>query len=163
MSEPQLVSEPKRRKGAKWGKDLPSAFTPEKITWPQYLAEKACERKAGKQGVKLVPRFWQDKEGVWAKEYKTQLVFANRLLKQFPPELVLKAFVSEAGAFYTTLGSDKFVKVVRGEARKAELAAAAVSSVEPARAEVVEPSLPAFSPPFISRRSVADRLRDLEA
>jgi hypothetical protein len=145
---------------ARWQKVMPSRYgATGLITWPQALAEAACERKAALQKVKLVPRFWL---GEWAREFRTQLNFANKLLNRFGLAPVRAAWEGERGKRISSLGSDILVGLVRREAEKAELVKehgrAALELPEP----IPMPDLPPRGVPFVSGKSIVEQLRELE-
>jgi hypothetical protein len=125
----------------------------------QWVAETMVERRAASQGVKLAPRFWQGEE--WGKEYKAQLALAGRLLKKYPVPAVLSALSSPAGRKFFSAASGGFVALVRAEASRLNAVAAHALKV-PSRTPPAPSGLPAFSPPFVSHKSVVDRLREME-
>ncbi len=59
------------------------------ITPAQRLTEIICDRIARDQGITLVPYFWNDK--YWAKMFRLQIVYANRLIKEYSYEAIFRA------------------------------------------------------------------------
>ena len=59
------------------------------ITPAQYLTEALCFLVARQRSLNLPDRFWEDKE--WAKFFRHQVTLANRLLKEYDIQAVLKA------------------------------------------------------------------------
>ena len=68
---------------------IQSKYTDKKISPAQYLAEIMCERRAQQLEVDLVDNFWQSEN--WKKYFQYQVISANKLLKKFPIEIILKA------------------------------------------------------------------------
>jgi len=59
------------------------------VTPAQYLTEALCFLVARQRGINLPDRFWESKE--WAKFFRHQVTLANRLLKKYDIDAILKA------------------------------------------------------------------------
>jgi hypothetical protein len=141
----------------KWPRSYKSAFGPEPVSFPQLLAEQACQRKAALRKEKLAPRFWL---GSWAKEFRAQLMMAYRVLKAVPEAAVRAAWNSTEGRKCTSLGSEYFRGLAQREAKR-QSSARERGPVLPEPLEVI-PSLPPAGVPFIAHKSVVERLREIE-
>ena len=58
------------------------------LSAPQKIVELICEKLAQKNGQQLTFRFWENKE--WKKFFIYQIIIANRLLKKYPPQVIIK-------------------------------------------------------------------------
>jgi len=59
------------------------------VTPAQYLTEALCFLVARQRGINLPDRFWESEE--WAKFFRHQVTLANRLLKKYDIDAILKA------------------------------------------------------------------------
>src|SRR5574343_468356 len=57
------------------------------ITAAQYVIECLCVLIAKREKKELKPYFWKDK--YWAKVFRNQITAANKLLKEYPVEVIL--------------------------------------------------------------------------
>lgn len=63
----------------------------------QFLAEKMCERRAAKEGIKLPQRFWILPR--WKREYAVQIIHANSLLKIYSIQAILDAIEKQKNTY----------------------------------------------------------------
>ena len=87
------------------------------ITPAQYIVEIICERIAKKHQKGLPYRFWEDEN--WAKIFKLQIILANRYLKQYTPETIIRGLNSKRAKNVFSLGA-KFIldSVFQDESKK---------------------------------------------
>lgn len=136
-----------------------SAYTFEDkgLTAHQRLAEIMVERLAASEQQTLPPRFWQNKDGRWAKEWKKQAIIAARLLKKFDAEAILKALRTQKGQKVWSLGAKWLLPLIETEQKKIQ---AYKERIEKEVTPICEPStLPPQSTPFIPGESLARRLQ----
>ncbi len=139
-----------------WEKVWKSKFKEDFVTLPAYLAELACERKAAHERIKLMPRFWQDEK--WAKEFKAQMIHANKVLKQYPEVAVIEAFKANPKCY--SLSAGWFLQAVRLKANQQKVIQNLVTtSPEPPSCF---PGLPEAASAFVGKTSLADKLREVE-
>lgn len=68
----------------------PSRYSPGGwVSAPQYITELICEKKAQKDQKELPIKFWEIKE--WRNYYRYQITLANKLLKEFPADVIIAA------------------------------------------------------------------------
>lgn len=68
---------------------MKSRYSPDKnVTHAQYITEIVCENKAFSQQKELPMQFWKFKE--WEKYFKRQIMWANKLLKQYSAEEIIR-------------------------------------------------------------------------
>lgn len=79
------------------GKDLPddvskykSPSTGEYVMAHQYIAEIMVARKAAKENKDLAYKYWNEQND-WAKEFRSQVGTAAKLLKKHPSSVIIKA------------------------------------------------------------------------
>lgn len=91
-----------------------SIFSPgKKIRAAQYITELICERKAkiDNNGQDLPNRFW--KLPVWRKYFQFQIIVANRLLKKFRDDAIIRALEDKRSYKTYSLNSPIFKKLVQ--------------------------------------------------
>jgi adenine-specific DNA methylase len=84
------------------------------ITAAQYITEYLCENLAKKDHKELYPQFW--KSAAWAKFFVFQCVLANRLLKKYPPEVIIRAIRLCSWAY--SLNTKKLKAKIEEEAKR---------------------------------------------
>ena len=78
-----------------------SKYTDQLVSAPQIIAEKICEKRANKEKKVLVDKFWNTDK--WKKIFIREVMLANRLLKIYSPNVILKALNSKELWWLTTL------------------------------------------------------------
>lgn len=78
-----------------------SNYTDQLVTAPQIIAEKICENKSKKEKKILGEKFWNTDK--WQKVFIKEVILANRLLKLYSPDVILKAIQSKELWWLTTL------------------------------------------------------------
>jgi len=67
-----------------------SPFTGEYVMQHQYIAEVIIKRKAEKDKVPLTFKFWNDKEHIYFKEFRSQVTQAAKLCKKHNAKVIVK-------------------------------------------------------------------------
>lgn len=81
-----------------------SPSTGDFCTSAQYVAELVCQKKATHEKVGTLPyKFWNLPK--WKKEYIRQVSLANKLIKEFGDEAVVKFIKSKSGSKTISLGA----------------------------------------------------------
>lgn len=124
------------------------------ITAAQYLAELMCERIAKKNKKELVPHFW--KTSLWKQTFCSQLLAANALLKLYEIKAITLALKENLHAL--SLRTKFLDPIIKDKQERLNREAAATPQV----IERVEPTNPFPAKPFIEKKSILDKLRDLE-
>jgi hypothetical protein len=68
-----------------------SPSTGEHVAEHQYLAELMVKRHADKKGHVLTYKYWNNKDDFWAKEYRSQVGEAAKLLKRYSIRAIINA------------------------------------------------------------------------
>jgi hypothetical protein len=99
-----------------------SKYTDRKLTAAQKIAEVICEKQATKRAEQLIYRFWNSPK--WEKEFKTQLFFANSLLKLYSLQAILAGLKDKRAYGVYSLGAafilDEIFKEEQAKLDKAE-------------------------------------------
>jgi hypothetical protein len=83
------------------------------ISAAQYITELICENKAKKDGKDLHYRFWVNKE--WSKYYRDQIATANKLLKNYSEQAVIKAIKSRDAQKIFSLRAPHLIPMIEQE------------------------------------------------
>jgi hypothetical protein len=80
-----------------------SRYSPDKdVTPAQYITELICEKKAAQQDSELPIQFWKLPE--WKSYYQFQIMLANKLVKKFPSDAIVRALMDSKAKRYYSLG-----------------------------------------------------------
>lgn len=74
-----------------------------KIEPAKFLVEMMCKRKALKDKVPFLPKFWQEER--WKGFYAQQIVAAHSLLKLYKPEVIVRALNNQKATWMYSLRS----------------------------------------------------------
>lgn len=86
----------------------PSRYSPQKwVTAAQYLTELICEKKAQTSGKELPIKFWEFDE--WKKYYKWQIGLANKLIKKYDPDALIRALKANKRIYSLRYPFDKII------------------------------------------------------
>jgi hypothetical protein len=85
------------------------------VSAAQYITEIICERKATKDKLDLHYRFWLQKS--WAMFYRNQIASANKLVKQYPPQAIIKALNSDVGRKIYSLRAPHLVGMIEQQVK----------------------------------------------
>lgn len=88
-----------------------SKYTDKQVTSAQLIAERLCELIAAKKKQTLIQQFWQD--DIWKKTFTWQVILANRLLKKFSAEALLKALKLPEHRNIVSLATQRYQQSVR--------------------------------------------------
>jgi hypothetical protein len=128
-----------------------SRYTDKLITAAQYLAEMMCERQAKKEKKDLCKQFWNT--DYWIRPFKTQLRFANQLLKIYSCEAITNALKSNQGKNIYSLNAKWLDPLIREEQRKIDSRIPEVKKVEETPI-ITNVSRPVFKP----KKTILDEL-----
>jgi hypothetical protein len=89
----------------------PSKYSNTKtVSAAQYITEIICEHKAIREKRDLHFRFWLNKE--WAKFFRDQIATANKLVKKYPANAIIKALNSNQGLKIYSLRAPHLVGII---------------------------------------------------
>lgn len=126
------------------------------ITPAQYLAERICEKKAASLKLTLPTKFWLTE--TWKQEFIFQVVYANKLLKQFSIEAILAALKSPKSKYCVSLGPQGGLrKIIKAEQTRLDSAPKQEEATHACISPVYEPPPQGFTP----QQSTASKLKDL--
>jgi len=123
-----------------------SKYTDRKLTAAQKIAEVICEKQALKKAEPLFFRFWNSPK--WEKEFKTQLFFANSLLKLYSPQAILTGLKDKRAYSVHSLGASFILdEIFKEEQEKLDKAEEAFKKAPPPEEKkvVVEKPRPKFN------------------
>lgn len=97
----------------------PSKYSPGGwVTPAQYISEIVCENKAAASGISLPIKFWELDE--WSKYYRGQIPSANKLLKKYRAESIVKALRTWKGKKIHSLRAPWLVDLIKEEEKVAD-------------------------------------------
>jgi hypothetical protein len=85
------------------------------VSAAQYITEIICENKAKQQKEDLHYRFWVSKK--WASYYRNQIASANKLVKQYDPEAIVKALKSDKAKKIYSLRAPHLIAIIEEQAK----------------------------------------------
>lgn len=149
---------PKRSKKSKY----PSRYVAGGwVSAPQYATELACEAKARSENKELPLNFWEIES--WAKYFKSQIPAANKLLKKYSEEAVIKALLSSKGKKIYSLRAPWLIDLIEEEQKKVDNKAAAIEQVEVKEyEEIVQMDFTASVLKRLAPKGVLSKLRELD-
>ena len=83
------------------------------VTPAQYITEILCENKAKKEKRDLSFRFWVNKE--WSAFFRNQIATANKLIKIYPPQCIIRALKNPAAEKIYSLRAPHLVPIIQSE------------------------------------------------
>jgi hypothetical protein len=83
------------------------------VTPAQYITELLCENKAKKEKKDLYFRFWTNKE--WAAFYRNQIATANKLIKTYDPQCIIRALKNPLAAKIYSLRAPHLIPIIESE------------------------------------------------
>jgi hypothetical protein len=89
------------------------------VSAAQYITEIICEHKAVLEKRDLHFRFWLNKE--WEKFFRDQIATANKLLKQYSPNAIIKALNSPKAAKIYSLRAPHLIAIIDSCAKSIEI------------------------------------------
>ena len=125
----------------------------------QYLAESMVDRIARKNKQILPHFFWKEKQ--WLKQFKLQLMFANKLLKLYSVESIIKVLRTPNGKKIYSLGAKWIYEEIEKENDKlVKQKENLLKEVENKQEEVVIKK--EDRPLFVAKKSSLTKLRELD-
>jgi hypothetical protein len=137
-----------------------SAYGGGNITASQYLSEHMSARIAKKEGEALGHFFW--KEDRWLKVFKTQLMFANKLLKLYSVESIIRVLRTPKGKKVYSLGAKFIYDEIERESALIEQRKATLMEATPEEPETEKVENHEVRPPMVVKKSNIAKLRDLD-
>lgn len=93
----------------------PSKYSNNKtVSAAQYITEIICEHRAVKEKKDLHFRFWLNKE--WAKFFRDQIATANKLIKKYSAQSIIKALNSDKGLKIYSLRAPHLIGMIESAA-----------------------------------------------
>lgn len=83
------------------------------VTAQQYITEIICENKAKIEKRDLYFRFWTNKE--WSKFYRDQIATANKLVKKYPEQAIIKALQNPKASRIFSLRAPHLIPIIEKE------------------------------------------------
>lgn len=83
------------------------------VSAAQYITELICERIAKKEKKDLHFRFWLSDQ--WSKQYRNQIGSANKLLKEYEPQFIIRALQSSKGLKIYSLRAPFLIGLIKAE------------------------------------------------
>ncbi len=112
-----------------------------------------CDRIARKDGVTLKHRFWDEKK--WRQVFLGQLDLANRLLKQYSAEAIIRALRTPQGKKIYSFGAPFLPRLAETEQERLDKRSQEVP-------EAVKPAQEKPRPNFVEKPTTLSKLRDLD-
>lgn len=125
------------------------------ITAAQFITELICEHNAKATKRELTQFFWNDE--IWAKDFKAQLVHANRLLKTYDPAVIITVLQSNILRYkrLTSLGAKWLLDpLFKAEQKKEKMLAEKIEVIELPDFEAARPIL--RKPPKMKKSNLED-------
>ena len=85
------------------------------VTAAQYITEIICENKAKLEKKDLHFKFWTNKQ--WSRYYRDQIATANKLVKQYSEQAIIKALKSVAGEKIYSLRAPHLISMIEHETK----------------------------------------------
>lgn len=85
------------------------------VTAAQYITELICENKAKKEKKDLHYKFWTNNQ--WSKFYRDQIATANKLVKQFNEQAIIKAIKNIKAEKIYSLRAPHLIPIIEEEQR----------------------------------------------
>jgi hypothetical protein len=130
-----------------------SLYSGSYVTAAQYFTELICGRIAKKKKKELPDKFWNDSS--WAKEFRSQVGAANRLLKKYDSKAIFNALNNKVGKGVFSLRPKFFQEMVAEEQIKIDVQKQKQDGVKIERKDVT-------STPRQRRPSKIDKLMELD-
>ena len=83
------------------------------VTAQQYITEIICENKAKIDKKDLYFRFWTNKE--WSKFYRDQIATANKLVKKYSEQAIIKALQNPKASRIFSLRAPHLIPIIEYE------------------------------------------------
>lgn len=97
----------------------PSRYSNNKlVSAAQYITELICEKKAKYDKKDLGFKFWLNKE--WSKFYRNQIATANKLVKKYPEQAIIKALNNSKSNNIFSLRAPHLVSIIEYEKKLLE-------------------------------------------
>lgn len=132
-----------------------SKYSNNKLVSPaQYITELICENKAKIDKKDLHFKFWLNKE--WAIFYKNQIATANKLLKTYEPEHIIRALKTFPGQKIYSLRAPHLSKLIEKEKNQA-------NKIQKTETKPIERNkLPKIKTNLYKKPNILDTLKDTE-
>lgn len=117
-----------------------------------------CERIARKNKEGIGQKFWETER--WIKEFKTQLNFANKLLKLYSVESIAKVLNTKNGLKIYSLGARWIYDEIERENNKRESNIEKIMNNEQKEDDIIADSTP--RPTIENKNNKLNKLRSLE-
>jgi hypothetical protein len=83
------------------------------VTAAQYITELICENKAKQEKKDLYFKFWTSKE--WSLYYRNQIATANKLVKQYNPQAIIRALKTTQATKIYSLRAPHLIPIIEQE------------------------------------------------
>lgn len=83
------------------------------VTVAQYITELICENKAKQEKKDLYFKFWTSKE--WSLYYRNQIATANKLVKQYNPQAIIRALKTTQATKIYSLRAPHLIPIIEQE------------------------------------------------
>lgn len=88
------------------------------VTAAQFITELICENKAKQEKKDLYFKFWTTKE--WSVFYRNQIASANKLVKQYNPQAIVRALKTAQASKIYSLRAPHLIPIIEQESELLE-------------------------------------------